>query len=342
MSVIHMNRGRTQVLAREIVARAKPFFTVRQGHVCEAIACALGFRSDAALRSSRVDSTQPRFHKFNWTAFTERLSDLHGNERTAYAVATLAEGTTLDIEIKKHPPEKYSRYTHVQYEITATLSDYFGTSFRRELDFHLPTFFSRGVEPYRVDSWWSHRSDLGDYAVTRHSSGRGLLTGKFIDGVWKGELYVYSSTHQQDDRSCLQSVRAALARSILPAATSVVCCDIWRPDRYDNGAWRVELRLGDSIARQVAGTELFFDIPDAKHRLFICAEGYGHPLTRGRFIGGLWLADLYSNSVPESENPTSISAVRSLLLKSVHESLSRAGIDSSDDCSLLREKLIDS
>lgn len=321
MSSIFSDRLRDHSPATHIMEWASPHFRLKSGHVQEAVAYALGYRTRAALlaaaRQGRAQASVP----LNLARFAERYGELCGNPATAYAVAALAEGARLDIQIQKHPPERNAGYTHTQYAITASLTGPNGEPAGHA--FHMPEFTSNGVEPYRVDSWWSHRAGGGAYTKTRARSGNGLLTAKFVDGVWRGELFIYAPVHQHDDANCLKAVRAALARAVLPGATGGVHVEIYRPDAYDYGAWRVEMTLGHDANAAIASFPLIFTLPAYANnrRHVICESEFRVDQSHRKFSGASWQGDLYSNGVPEDENPIPIATFRRDLLRSVHAAL---------------------
>lgn len=316
--------------ARSIATAVSPLFKVRESHIREALAAARGHNTHAAERTASDPSKS-----FSYPAFAQRLADLspdhNGSGATAFATSALLEGAKISIEIMKHPIERYSRYAHVQYGVVVRITYPDGTPATH--DFILPEFFvgkdgEPKKEPYRVDSWHSHRAfRVGRQAKYRQDGGMTLF-GKFIDGEWRGELFVYASTHQENDTACISAVKAALARAVLPGCTGSIHCAIYYPNEYHHGAWRVELSLGNHIRSFWNGCGFTFSVPTLEQRLSVPAEGYrggtGN-INDYRFVDGRCLLDVYTNGVNEEDNVTTIPMVRKALLEATHGCLTSAG-----------------
>ncbi|MBS2132309.1 hypothetical protein KEX41_29450 (plasmid) [Burkholderia thailandensis] len=108
---------------------------------------------------------------------------------------------------------------------------------------------------------------------------------------------------------------------------------IERPADYDHGAWRVTAALKFPEQATWQGAPIAFAMPELKHRIFIIPDaeyraavlkpGSEQPVIGGRFSNGLWRADLYSNGLPEDENPTSIDVVKAELTAVIEHTLER-------------------
>lgn len=99
-----------------------------------------------------------------------------------------------------------------------------------------------------------------------------------------------------------------------------VSCEIYRPEDYDYGAWRVELTLGPQILRRLNNNSLVFTIPTLQNRVFHPDKGYVRAIDgelRGAFVDGKWYGDVYSNGISENDNLTKIESVRDALTQSI-------------------------
>jgi hypothetical protein len=97
---------------------------------------------------------------------------------------------------------------------------------------------------------------------------------------------------------------------------------IYKPADYEHGAWRMEAKIvgtDDELLNSVA-----FAIPNLPSRICHSEKGFlkavGAEL-RGCFQGGVWYGDLYTNGVPEDENPTSIAMVEEAFRQSMQKAL---------------------
>ncbi|HBS80576.1 MAG: hypothetical protein CMK99_21250 [Pseudomonas sp.] len=97
---------------------------------------------------------------------------------------------------------------------------------------------------------------------------------------------------------------------------------IYRPEGYDYGAWKIEAKLtesGKEVSRPVV-----FSIPNLQNRIchtspeFVKAVGAE---LMGVFKEGEWHSHIYSNGVPEDENPTKITVVEQAFQQSITRAL---------------------
>lgn len=108
---------------------------------------------------------------------------------------------------------------------------------------------------------------------------------------------------------------------------------IERPPGYDHGAWRITAALRFPEQETWHGSPIAFAMPEIKHRIFVIADPEyraavltpqsGQPAIGGRFSKGIWRADVYSNGVPENENPTSIDVVKTEITAVIENTLRR-------------------
>ncbi|WP_042298603.1 hypothetical protein [Paraburkholderia bannensis] len=297
---------------------------VKQAHVAEALARGYDQPKHASIIAALDAGVVYPKESFGTLRFVERLAELSGDPGMAAVAGLAVQGLKLSIELERYSAgrEAAHRYTDRAYEARVKMPSPKNSPVAAE--FFVPTDFSRSVS---IASAHEFKVDDGKYAVTRDRNGKDLLRAAMVDGQWRGSVFIQPEPGQTDDSRSLGSVRAALARAIAPAADPWVRCQIFRPDRYDERAWRVELSLGH-MAKQMAGAlDLVFDIPQKPGRK-VDPERGGlfdlNPATkvhRGRFTGGVWTADLYSNGIPERENPVSIAEMQRLFVRSVSERL---------------------
>ncbi|MGF6536130.1 hypothetical protein P3T20_006948 [Paraburkholderia sp. GAS206C] len=326
------SRVHFQSLKSDIVAATSELFRVRDSQLNEAFARGFGVKTHAALIAA-LDGHHPRkllnepgAELLDHAAFAARMTEL-ADDRTAESVTVMLEGARIDVKIVKRPPARQNpgRYLDIAYDVTVEISGVSPEVLESSPEFLIPEFFKPdGTELYRLDCDWSLRV-ASEYAVTRKKEGQGLLNTKVVDGRWSGGLYVYSLEHQGDDSRCLRSVKAALARAILPALTSRVRCSIFQPHRYQYGAWRVRITIGPAIQKFLGGSPLVFALPVLPKRNVVIEKGYMRDINVGEFLDGDWYADVYSNGIAEDKNPTSIAQVKAALLLSVNQALQRAG-----------------
>ncbi|OZI62128.1 hypothetical protein [Bordetella genomosp. 11] len=321
-------RANLNVFARRLKTAAARHFQVRESSLIEALSRGLGGRTHASLLAqSAMQPSEPVC--FNHAEFVARLTELK-DARTAEAVGALLDGIRIVVTVTKRSTarQRAVNFTDIAYDVTAEVQGADGAILYRQPQFFLPEFRAAdGTERYRIDSAAAFRADER-FPVTRQRNGRELMTAKLIDGRWEGGLYVYATDHQQDDARCVRSVKASLARHILPAVTPRVRCRIFRPDSYDYGAWRVEMTVGPAIQAYWEYSPLRFDLPSLPHRRFHAEKPdvqYMPDTDLGQFVDGVWSLDIYSNGIPEDGNPTPISQVRAALLASVNATLQRAG-----------------
>lgn len=294
----------------------------------EAHARGLGFRTEAALADALKTSPELSPTVFDVEGFIDRLAELT-SVATAEAISAMLDGVGLDVSIRKYPDARQRAHEHfdVAYDVEVRVTGLPAEALAGDVFFHLPQFgtATRG-EPYRIDSAHDRRV-TPDYPKTS-DGGRNTLVAKVVDGHWHGGLYIYAPEHQIDDGRCLTSVRAALAQAILPQLPLPPLgtrCFIFRPDGYDLGAWRVEVRLAPGVWHYWGVSPFHFDVPQFAKRLFIFKSCYKVDVDVGRFVDGAWIADLYTNGIAEAENPTGLTQVKRALLSSVNEQIRKAG-----------------
>lgn len=104
-------------------------------------------------------------------------------------------------------------------------------------------------------------------------------------------------------------------------ARSVV--NIYQPEGYDFGAWRVSISLSDPADASWNGTFIPFELPALPHRRIVSdtenqtvvrSKKYDELVFGGKFDdAGVWRGHVYSNGIPENKNPSSIDSVKEAL-----------------------------
>lgn len=113
---------------------------------------------------------------------------------------------------------------------------------------------------------------------------------------------------------------------LLSSQAEMVVCDINQPDGYDFGAWRVQAKLSPQVVELLGNNPLVFPFPNLPYRIFSPDQGYVCPVNgelRGRFSDGTWLGHIYTNGIPEAENPTTIEVVRAAFVQNITEVLKK-------------------
>lgn len=122
----------------------------------------------------------------------------------------------------------------------------------------------------------------------------------------------------------------AVRREIsLLGQAAIVSCDISRPDGYDFGAWRVEVKLPPHAFERLGISPLVFSLPTLPNRMCHPEKGYARAVggeLRGCFVDGKWLGDVYSNGIHEDDNPIKIDAVRDAFIQSTIRAIQQAGL----------------
>src|SRR6218665_2350846 len=305
-----------------IAQRIRELIPLKDSTLKEAYARGLGFGTHAALTAAFKDASELSARPFDNAGVVLRIADLTDDE-TAGVVEAILDGIQLDISVVKHSNtrQQHHPYTDIASDVNVmvTSSGSVKSTMEGEVQFHLPQFGQgAGVEPYRVDSAHDWRV-VTDYRKSRTGMDGTTLVARLVDGHWHGEFFIYAPEHQGDDSQSIRSLRAALARAILPQLPTRVRCFIFRPDNYEFGAWRIEMRLTSAIRQLWDGSPFLFELPSLPRRNIIMGSAFRSDDRVGRFIGGIWKADLYTNGIPEEENPTSLMAVKRALLQCVDQ-----------------------
>lgn len=317
-----MQKSDFKSLLHETKNAAKPLFAISQGHLAESLASGLAYRTSAAMWADESDAMIP----FSETAFIDRLAILAGDPVKARATAALVAGFRLDLTFTKRTAHFGELETVFDMAIVIRPPD---GDMPLTVPFRLPEFFNAtGQEKWRVDANYTHRVD-NKHAVTRRGLGRKLLDTELKDGRWSGALYIYDDRARLNPEVCLGSVRAAMAKIILANLITTVTIDVFKPDTYMNGAWRVEMRGGSAVHAVFTDGTIPFLLPTLpKQRVIIGTYDRAHmPIPgEGRFVDGVFGIDVHTNGMPEEQNPVPMETVRELFLQAVRTRLESAGI----------------
>ncbi|MFK3968602.1 hypothetical protein ACI2KT_34145 [Ensifer adhaerens] len=113
-----------------------------------------------------------------------------------------------------------------------------------------------------------------------------------------------------------------------------VSVDVKRPPDYQSGAWRVTVRLRNPADLERWGVPVPFAFPDLPKRRLHPDDGYLAVVRKngsdelvigGQFVKGIWHGHLYTNGIPEDENPTSIEEVKAALRETATKLIDRFG-----------------
>lgn len=112
------------------------------------------------------------------------------------------------------------------------------------------------------------------------------------------------------------------------ADSQIADCVIHKPDDYDVGAWRAEITLTPIAKEHFKNWPLTFILPSLAYRICYSDKGYVKAVggeLRGAFVDGKWEGDVYSNGIPECDNPTSIDAVKDSFVQNINRAAQLAG-----------------
>lgn len=102
---------------------------------------------------------------------------------------------------------------------------------------------------------------------------------------------------------------------------------VTRPEDYQHGAWRVEIKLKNQEERAFPRV---FPLPKFKHRVFHSDPEYRAAWFNsdtqdyemaGVLLDGVWRGNFYTNGIAESDNPTSLGQVEHALRENIEKTL---------------------
>lgn len=311
-------------LAHAVHDTVQNHFALKFDHLRHGLCAAIGFKSHAALLAALKDGNSVDTRNFNHLALMDRLQSMGVSQATAEATSSIIDGRRLVVNLQKQPPNP--QYSNSSYILDVKARDHQQRSVTERFFFIMPLFGKENDPPYQVDSasFYRHSSE---FSVSRHPNVSGLLTVEGFDGQWGGGLYVYDIQSQQDDRNCKQLVSAALARKILPAISPRFNCQLYKPDGYDDGAWKLRVSLGDVAKKLLKNHRLVVQIPALEKRNVFPDKGYRFDVDKMEFKEGLLEAHIYTNGISEDENPTPISEVRAEIMRIIYTALDKLGLD---------------
>lgn len=318
-----MNNPEFNSTVHDVKNAAKPLFNITQGHLTEALAGGLGFKSSAAMRVHEPNPMPP----FSETGFIDRLRDLVDDPVTAQAAAALVAGYRIELTLTKRSEPVGAIET--VFDISIVVTPPVGRTMPKSVTFRLPEFRNAaGQDKYIVDADYQYNfSDK--FAVTRRRNGKDLLNSELQDGRWAGALYIREYVQRVHPGSCLGVVRSAMSRIILSKLVTMVTIDTFRPDTYEEGAWRLVMHAGQAVRDVFSDGTIPFVMPTLPNqRVIVGVYDRAHmPVPEeGRFVDGVFGIDVHSNGMPEDANPVPMETVRDLFLQAIHVRLTSAGI----------------
>lgn len=312
-------------LVHAVQKNIQAFFSLKFDHLRQGMCAGCGSQSHAALLARFKNGEIIDIRKFNHLALIERLQSMGNSHETAEAVSAIIDGRRLTIDLRRQPDNP--RYSDSSYSLDVRVLDQMGNAVQIPFFFIMPIFkSSTGDEPYRVDSAHNYRHS-SKFSVSRYPNGKGLLTVEGEHGRWGGGMYVYDSNHQRDDSNCKRIVASGLARKILPAVSPRFNCQLYRPDGYEFGAWKLRVSLGDAAQQRLRGIPLVLKIPALRKRLILPDQGYRREADLMHFKDGVLEAHIYTSGSPEEENPTPIEEVRAEIVRKLHMALDKLDLD---------------
>jgi hypothetical protein len=317
--------------ARNIHTAARSVFSISRSKLNEALSCGYGFRTYASLCAALKQAPLSDATTFDHAVFQSTLATLEDWSKVP-VLAVLVEGNAFDIGIEKWPSgpgqRNGPRDLDVSYHIVMNVSNADGKVVQGGQPFTLPVFAETAYdEKFRVDSGHGYRVTDG-HSVTRFRKGTQTLRTSLRDGRWGGEAFIYSSAEQQDDLLTLGTIKSAMVKSVLPTTSNRVICGIYRPDRYDENARRIEITLGTPVLDFLGSSPFHFEIPKMEKRFFVMDDGRSNTEGVGVIVNGSWGAAVNSNGIDEADNPTSLDEVRVRMQIAVEERLSLLGFNS--------------
>ncbi|WP_272579659.1 hypothetical protein [Providencia sp. PROV266] len=320
----------------EVSSFSSNFSGIKASYVPEALSYALGFNTKAAIYAFLEENKSVEC-EYDSIRFIDRLCKLTHAKKVCVddilVVNEIAKGTSIKVNIEKGTIRNRSGYVPcLVHKVTIKVTGKYLNSNRI---FTLPHFKNQnGNEPYRVDHAYFHRVDEGKLATTRNHSGKQLLTGRLIDGGWVGELFVYSSAHENDDSKMLINVKRSLLRAVGSTLSTEVNVRIYTPDNYgrdhhnESMAYRVEIDFGAELIDHKVSRISFnlpnidqakFHITEEKYKLVRQTDIQNIPYD-ALFTDGFWHGDLYFYG--KSPDWYDESMVKLAILRNVYRSLS--------------------
>ncbi|MFT4064857.1 hypothetical protein [Paraburkholderia sp.] len=117
----------------------------------------------------------------------------------------------FSVEIELGPPYGRGALELDEYYVRATLSANRSGLVPDLVPFLLPDFAVGNNEPFRVDSFYTHRLAMPN---SRNEAGR-LLGSKMMAGAWEGAIFLYRREDIGKPENCFTEIKEALMRQIL-------------------------------------------------------------------------------------------------------------------------------
>ncbi|WP_421301489.1 hypothetical protein [Aeromonas veronii] len=294
--------------------------------VKESLSAGYGYKSHAALLS-KYKSDESFFidvNSFDHFNFIKRLANLEHDFLLVKAISSIVDGARLTLDIEEQP-ENF-QYSNTRHKIRASVSTFTGESIFSPFYFIMPMFGDARNEPYRIDSYASHRVDEGIHALTRNNNKKHLLTVQGRNGEWSGKIFIYDTRLQSNEHGCMRTISSALARRILASVSPRLNIELYRPDRYEYGAWRLKITLGDIASKFFSGRTIPITKPSLNKRLIHVDRQNLYSINQEKFHDGVFSANIYSNGIVEDENPTPINDVYKAFFYGFFEQLAHYGL----------------
>lgn len=115
------------------------------------------------------------------------------------------------LEIELGAPYGRGGQSKDEYYVHAVLTAQSIELIPKLIPFLLPEFHIGPAEPFRIDSFYTHRFAMPG---SRSPSGR-LIGAKLVDGLWEGALFLYRNEDFGSPQTVLPEVEDALRRNIM-------------------------------------------------------------------------------------------------------------------------------
>ncbi|MCX0443426.1 hypothetical protein [Aeromonas veronii] len=302
--------------------------TFKLSTIKEAISAGYGFNTHAALigKFKKDIDFSIQLDAFDYLSFIERLFHIHNDIYSVVAIGAIIDGCRLEIKIKKLPYN--NKYDNTEYTFTAAVNKHSGERISFPFDFIMPVFGSGSAEKYRIDSNYMYRRvSVGRYALTRDNLGRNLLNVRADGGEWGGGIFIYSRQYQINDSECLRIISSAVAKRILPAISPRFSIELYRPDSYVHGKWRLNIKLGD------VAQACFADGIATLGKAFIEKNRFNYVELKNidimkpdKFNDGVFSADVNTHVIEEDMNSKPIDEAYKELYKETLAQLTQTGL----------------
>jgi len=164
--------------------------------------------------SKEVEDNFKEICEYDGKNSSDIMRNLIKNYISSHPVTT--QNIDVDFIIEQYP--ETNPHAYYCYNITAILNGDLSKVSENEIIFMLPEFITKGKEPYRVDSFHSHRKPYpGCYGKDNR-----VLSVNFIDGIWKGGGFIYDDNILNNPKTlCFEEIKKELKKNILKAISEL-------------------------------------------------------------------------------------------------------------------------